>query len=157
VTVILRAKRLLAIFALEKYADELAEADFQTELLLSAALRNADEKDREARRKGVREGVREGYKELRATLCRALALTASAIGAGFLINWIIRACGSWSKGAPWLLGITSLGLLTWATLGRLQWESWKRQMSPEQADRDVLRVLYWLGTCAGALAFLASG
>lgn len=153
----IRLIRLLAVVFPDRWAAELAEEDIQRELASSEPLRSLAPEDREARRKGLREATPRIYRELRFTLARALGLMLSAVVAGWILDVAVRCLRvAWPNGTALVAGLASLIILATATLGRLQWESWKRQTSAELADQSILRLLYWLGTFAGALALMTS-
>jgi hypothetical protein len=152
----LRIMRLLAIVTPDKWSDELADADFEEGLRNNDALRTAAPSDRERKRVQLREATWVVYRQLRSTLAWSLLLVLSAAICGWLVDVAVRIFGQWFNAASLVFGSLSIVVLSWATLGRLQWESWKRQTSPELADQDILWLLYWLGTCAGIIAFLSS-
>ena len=149
--------RLLAILNPDCWANEIAAADFRDELARNRQLAESGEEYQEQRRAGLQRATRMVFRQLRSTLARSLAAILSAALLAVACDWLLRRNGgSWPKPAAGWLGIASIIIFAWATLGRLQWESWSRRTSPEVADQVVYWLLYWLGTLSGVLAVMAS-
>jgi hypothetical protein len=146
------ARALFAVCVPGDRTDQLAQADYEDELVRNEQLRGSSEDRRQQAREETRDRVRTRISHFRRDLGFSFVILAAAV----FLAVAVGLGGRPSPGAARVLAAASLFAFAWATLGRLGWagKSWSGVTAIERLDEVVFRALYWFGTLLGTIAIL---
>lgn len=151
-------KAFLCVLSTKLFLRELTDVDFQKELMSNKQLASSnDESARSSARNNIRENTIERAKLLRKRMCFSLLIIGSACIFAFIIKAIFSDSFERTHHLTKVLGLISIISFSVATLARLGWtgQSYAGDTVIEQLDDRIFKILYWLGSFFGTLAFIA--
>jgi len=99
----------------------------------------------------------EALRLIRASLLRAFLVVAAAVAGAFLTSVVLKMQGV-LKSENWNVGLqfAGIGVLLWATLGRVESpiQTLEGETFPERVDQWLYRLLYVVGSYALALSVI---
>lgn len=149
----LMSRGILALIRKGTDIRPLADSDHALNLAADANLRNASSDRQELSRPHTAENVIARLNILRRNILWSFAILASAVIASAFLRHFIPAP---TKQCQALLGVASIFLFAWATLGRLGWtgQSHGGNSVIERLDDRIFTLLYWIAMFVGALALI---
>lgn len=157
-SLVISIKAFFCILNSKFFLNELTEVDFQKELTSNKQLANSsDESARLTVKNNIRKNTINRAILLRKRVCFSLLIIGSACIFAFIIKAIFYNPFQSTKHLTKILGLISIFSFSVATLARLSWagQLYKGDTVIEQLDDRIFKLLYWLVSFCGTLAFIA--
>ena len=150
-------KAFLCLFFFKSlWMEQLAEIDFQNELMSNKQLKESDSQAKEDMRGRIVQLTVKRARLLRKRLLLSFIWIISWAALSILLLWLLPWGRSRDVHASMVFGVCSLICFSVATLGRLGWEgqSFKGDTIFEQLDNRIFWLLYGFGAGLGTAAFM---